>query len=228
MTTFEFVHLTAEFAILLGILYLALLKSYFHEKGKNLATKEDIEEITQKVEAIKAGLQFSVQAKLSWRACEHDALVEYFVKYSAWLSAITDFSLTGISEETAGCLGELRAALNAVEREFAAAEAQLHLFVENADIRHQVSPIRLKTLDFHHHAQNFSFQYELAIYENKRGKLGESQERQLEIHAGYLARQAELYKRFKDQQRMHYQNLWPLVKEHREAISAHLRNLSAE
>jgi hypothetical protein len=34
----------------------AWLISYFREKGKNLATKEDISEITTKVESIKAGL----------------------------------------------------------------------------------------------------------------------------------------------------------------------------
>lgn len=228
MASLEFVHLAVDFAILLGVLYLALLKSYFQEKGKNLATKEDIEEITQKVETIKAGLQFSVQAKLSWRACEHDALVGYYVKYSAWLSTITDFSLVGINEETAHRLDDLRAALDAVEREFEAAEAQLHLFIDNEDIRLQMGPIRLKTLDFHHHAQKFAFQYEREILENKRAKLGEPLERQLEIHSERLDRQGELYAKFKDQQREHFQDLWPMVKEHRAAISAHLRNLSAK
>ena len=39
--------------IMLGILYIVLFKSYFHEKGKNIATKEDIAEITHSVESIK-------------------------------------------------------------------------------------------------------------------------------------------------------------------------------
>ena len=38
--------------ILLG-LYLILIKSYYSEKGKNLATKEDIKEITDKMESVK-------------------------------------------------------------------------------------------------------------------------------------------------------------------------------
>ena len=38
--------------ILLG-LYLVLIKSYYSEKGKNLATKEDIKDITDKMESVK-------------------------------------------------------------------------------------------------------------------------------------------------------------------------------
>lgn len=39
--------------ILIG-LYQAFFKSYFTEKGKRLAVKEDIEEITEKIERIKS------------------------------------------------------------------------------------------------------------------------------------------------------------------------------
>ena len=41
-----------EVLILLLLLYLAFFKSYFQEKGKNLATKEDTEEITSLVESV--------------------------------------------------------------------------------------------------------------------------------------------------------------------------------
>jgi hypothetical protein len=37
-----------------GLLFRNYLPNYFKEKGKNLATKEDIKEITDKVEAVKA------------------------------------------------------------------------------------------------------------------------------------------------------------------------------
>jgi hypothetical protein len=38
--------------IIIGILWI-FLKSYYSEKGKNLATKEDIKEITDKIESVK-------------------------------------------------------------------------------------------------------------------------------------------------------------------------------
>src|SRR5574341_2266116 len=37
-----------------GLWLRSYLPKYFEEKGKNLATKEDIEEITRKVEAVRA------------------------------------------------------------------------------------------------------------------------------------------------------------------------------
>lgn len=38
-------------------------KYYESEKGKNLATKEDIEEITRKVEEVKTEVSLSIKAK---------------------------------------------------------------------------------------------------------------------------------------------------------------------
>ena len=52
--------------VLIG-LYLALFKSYFQEKGKNIATSEDIEDLTLKVESVKQNFiekNASLKAKL--------------------------------------------------------------------------------------------------------------------------------------------------------------------
>ena len=38
----ELIQLVLEALILLLLLYLAFLKSYFQEKGRNIATKEDV------------------------------------------------------------------------------------------------------------------------------------------------------------------------------------------
>ena len=43
-------------ALVVGWLLKSYFPSYFAEKGKNLATKEDIEEITRKIEQVKASL----------------------------------------------------------------------------------------------------------------------------------------------------------------------------
>lgn len=49
----QVINLILEIIILIGGLYLIFFKSYFKEKGKNLATFEDIGEITRKVENVK-------------------------------------------------------------------------------------------------------------------------------------------------------------------------------
>ncbi|MDD3692261.1 MAG: hypothetical protein PHO77_09315 [Bacteroidales bacterium] len=57
--------LQISFDIILTILglYLAFGKSYFSEKGKNLATKEDIGFITREIETVKNEIVFSIQRK---------------------------------------------------------------------------------------------------------------------------------------------------------------------
>ncbi len=82
------IEIVLQSIVLLGVLYLALFKSYFKEKGKNIATLEDIGKITTSVESIKAQLKFALEAKLSFRAEEHSALVDYYSKYYRWLSAL--------------------------------------------------------------------------------------------------------------------------------------------
>lgn len=56
------------FDILLTLigLYLAFGKSYFTEKGKNLATKEDIGIITREIETVKNEISFSTQRKIEF------------------------------------------------------------------------------------------------------------------------------------------------------------------
>lgn len=49
----DFARLILDSIIILLGLYLILIKSYYSEKGKNLATKEDIKEITDKMESVK-------------------------------------------------------------------------------------------------------------------------------------------------------------------------------
>jgi hypothetical protein len=51
MQTLTVIEIILDVLLVLFVLHLDFFKSYFQEKGKNLATKEDIEDITSKVEA---------------------------------------------------------------------------------------------------------------------------------------------------------------------------------
>lgn len=53
--------LFAALGSLLGTLLVTLLKSYFTEKGKNIATKQDIENITEKIESVKDSYSRSME-----------------------------------------------------------------------------------------------------------------------------------------------------------------------
>lgn len=74
--------------IFLG-LYLIFWRGYFTEKGKNYATREDIEEITQKIETVKNEIGFHSQQKMSYLIEKKKAALDFLNSISIWL----DFTL---------------------------------------------------------------------------------------------------------------------------------------
>lgn len=218
--------LMLEVTILLLLLYVAFLKSYFQEKGKNVATKEDVEEITSLVESIKLQLQFSLQAKLSFRAEEHQALVDYFSKYSAWLSAITSWSAVGINKDNSSRLAEIRSELDMLHRDFDLAAGKLELFVENEDIRSQHVPLVIETLKFQAHAQQATFDIERIHLETRQMLLTTPLERQAVQYGEILDKEGLIYKKYKEDQLAMYSAILPLVRMQQRAISKHLREMA--
>lgn len=76
--------------ILLGYLFRSYLPAYFQEKAKNLATKQDVGEITREVESVKVEVSQVARTeearyKLKYEACLHalsvlDAHLSYSIK----------------------------------------------------------------------------------------------------------------------------------------------------
>lgn len=92
-------------AILISLLLNKFLPSYFSEKGKNIATKEDIEQITQKIENVKSNyrneekilekrrliyeqIASSLRIFISGHSIEQEQKEKFYETYaSAWLWA---------------------------------------------------------------------------------------------------------------------------------------------
>jgi hypothetical protein len=226
MLSIESMQAVLEVLILLLLLYLAFLKSYFQEKGKNVATKEDVEEITSLVESVKSQLQFSLQAKLSFRAEEHQALIDYFSKYSVWLSAITNWSAVGINKDNTSRLAEIRTQLDMLHQDFDLAAGKLELFVENEEIRSQHSPLVIETLKFQAQAQQATFEIEGIHLEAKQMQLTTPLDKQAERYRELLGKERDLYKKHKEEQLEIYRALFPSVQRQQRAISKHIRALA--
>ncbi len=198
-----------EVLILLLLLYLAFFKSYFQEKGKNLATKEDTKAITSLVESVKTELQFSLQAKLSLRAEEHQALVDYFSKYSVWLAAITSWSAAGINKDNTSRLAEIRTQLDMLHQDFDLAAGKLPPFVENDEILSQHGPLAIETLKLRIHAQQASFDIERVHFETRQMLLATAQDKQVEEYGKLLEKEGAIYKSYKEEQLKMYE-VFPL------------------
>ncbi len=226
MPAIESIQLVLDALILLLLLYIVFLKSYFQEKGKNVATKEDIEEITSLVEAVKSQLQFSLQAKLSLRAEEHQTLIDYFSKYSAWLSAITNCSALGITKDNPSRSAEIRSQLDMLHQDFDLAAGKMELFVENEDIQSQHGPLVIETLKFQAHAQQMTFDIEEVVLGANHMLLNTPLDQQAGRYSELLGKQKEIYKKFKEEQLQTYKALLPVVQKQRRAISKHIKALA--
>lgn len=64
--------------------HISRYKSYESEKGKNVATKEDIEEITQKIENVKSLLTIQTTLKVQLLNKQKEAIETCWSNYNIW------------------------------------------------------------------------------------------------------------------------------------------------
>lgn len=214
-----------EAIIFVALLCVAYIASYFRGKGRNLATKEDIEEITEKVESIKSQIQYAVQAKLNFRAEEHAALTDYYSKFYSWFSAISNCSFYDITHENAQQLGEIRRNLESLEREFSLAEGKMELFVDNSDIVRRSSELKITTLKFQSHAYDASFKMEALFIQITSMFSVTPVANQVEKYEPLVEQRIEISRKFKYEQIEKIKEIWPLIHAQRSSISEHLRRL---
>lgn len=65
-------------------------RTYLDEKAKNLATKEDIAEITKTAESIKSQLDVAVQNRVSLDAEQRTAILDFYRKFHYWFGLCSD------------------------------------------------------------------------------------------------------------------------------------------
>ena len=94
----ETIRLLLDISIILLALYWLFIKSYTAEKGKNLATKEDIKEITDKIEAVK--LEYFKKLESSKLEIElHNELYGELSKLKNCIIGIDKLSNNGLNVE---------------------------------------------------------------------------------------------------------------------------------
>ena len=97
----DWIKIVLDTFIILLCLYLIFFKSYFKEKGKNLATSEDIEDLTLKIESvkqqfieknatIKAKLDLLTNLQINHKNDERLALVDFHKKIKKWIRLLTE------------------------------------------------------------------------------------------------------------------------------------------
>lgn len=136
-----------------------LLPSYFSEKGKNLATTEDISKITTLVEEVKhsfnketenlkANLQILTNVQVGIVGEERNAIIDYNIKYFRWLNMLLDVSIKDVDISNDIELDKYMVLLGDSYRDLLDSATKFSLFVENEELIKIAGDLKIKTLEF--------------------------------------------------------------------------------
>ncbi|MCT3814525.1 hypothetical protein CMT92_07355 [Elizabethkingia anophelis] len=86
----EYINLIATGLIYPVIYFISkhFASSYFNEKGKNLATKEDIGKITEEVKKVESMFSISTNSENDYNTLKRKAILDYFNALNTWSSFI--------------------------------------------------------------------------------------------------------------------------------------------
>jgi hypothetical protein len=146
-------------ALTLLLLVVLLVRDYFkkysQEKGKNLATKEDIEEITEKVETVKSEIGLFLQKKISYHTEKYSAMIECHGKFYVWINTLLNTTITGDFNKADEFLDQAKQKIQGAFLEFLTAEAKFDIyFIESPLIAVEID-LRLKTIELAIHLDNW-------------------------------------------------------------------------
>jgi hypothetical protein len=125
-----------------GLILKSYWPKYFEAKATNQATKEDIGKITsivesiktdlqQKTEQLKAQISFINQHRLSVKAAEREAILDYSKRLSAYLYYLVGLSFSGYDIVTYKNLLNERAEINKKKYDYDVSQAYLGLFLND-------------------------------------------------------------------------------------------------
>ncbi|MBU2905808.1 hypothetical protein KO529_13495 [Arenibacter algicola] len=86
----ETIQIILQIVLIVIGLYLAFFKSYFSEQGKQIALKEHVEELTHKVERVKAEIDIITRSKIDINYNERLAIMDYSTAYFDWRNSLLD------------------------------------------------------------------------------------------------------------------------------------------
>lgn len=228
--------------ILLG-LYLAFFKSYFQEKGKNLATNEDIEELTNKVESvkqnfieknanIKAKLDLLTNLQINHKNDERKTIIEFHKIIRKWIGLLTESSPTLIDDyddqEIQNKIHQYELTYNEVR----GAEAMLELFVNDEKLTKLVYDLKINALKhLAPHPSKFLLtvkhnNYEFKMLEKTPMDSVENIEKKTKEHKELLKKRELIFKDYSSKMIEGYKEINEFEKKYRYYIREYISKIS--
>lgn len=209
------IEIILEILLILIGLYLAFFKSYFQEKGKNLATLEDIEEITSKVEAIKTDfireteklkleIQFTNQIKFSLKSEELKSLLDFYEKYYLWLNILLDFYFSSYNEDNRESLKDAKNIINDSYFKFLLAEAKAELLIDCKPLFQHTKDMKLKTLEFQNYVLLTIGEFNMLLLKIEQMKASTPVAQQFAPYSEFMERKLQFVKTYNENKLKHY------------------------
>lgn len=154
--------IVSQIVISLALYFLikSYFPAYFSEKGKNLATKEDIEEITEKIKTVESKINIRASGEIDYNSLKRKIILEYFGAYNHWETMLlTSHSYYDDDAESKNT--DLINKLAEAKFNFNLKEGEAELFIggmEFIEIRQKLNPTILQLQhDFESHCSEISF-----------------------------------------------------------------------
>ncbi|MBA9072357.1 hypothetical protein GGR22_000483 [Flavobacterium gossypii] len=148
----EILSIILEIALLLGGLYLFftvknLLPSYFSEKGKNMATKEDIEIITEKIKTVESNINVLTGNIVDYNSIKRKIILDYFAAYNNWDRTITNADLD-YSENCNEINRKRYEEIAQAKHMYNLKEGEIELFLQENEFYETRGPLTIQTLKY--------------------------------------------------------------------------------
>lgn len=214
-----------------------LLPSYFSEKGKNLATQEDVGKITllveqvkqsfvKETEQLKANLNLLTNIQSSLFSEERSAIIEYNDKYFKWLNMLVDTSMNDVNKFSNEELETHSKLISDSYRDFSTAQIRFDLFVENIELRAFAAEMKIKTMEMLlDHPYKCITSLQSITREWERVQKFESQETHSEKHKEYLDKFTATMDTFRKDVLENYRTIYPLNIQFQKMCRDHLYQL---
>lgn len=88
-------HITS---IIIGLVTLYLC-NYLKKSADNAATKKDIEEITKKIETVKAKLQIDTKGAIDFKTNRRQTILEFYDAFIFWYDVVLDLANSNLDED---------------------------------------------------------------------------------------------------------------------------------
>jgi len=126
-----------------------LLPSYFSEKGKNLATKEDVTEITEKIKTVETKIKIRESGEIDYNSLKRKAILDYFATLNNWQRTTTEYSVNHSSEHEIKneiAIGKIKDAKSANNLK----EGEIEIFISDKDFYDLRTKLTIKILKLQH------------------------------------------------------------------------------